>query len=75
MAYALFVQYQLHDEPCPLCIFQRVAVIALGVVFLVAFLQAMNKAVYGAHPGFFTVAEESTSWPGVSRPAHDGGLG
>ncbi|HEY2836429.1 MAG TPA: 1,4-alpha-glucan branching enzyme, partial [Rhizomicrobium sp.] len=41
----------------------------------VAFLQAMNKAVYGAHPGFFTVAEESTSWPGVSRPAHDGGLG
>ena len=41
----------------------------------VAFLQAMNKAVYGAHPGFFTVAEESTSWPGVSKPAHDGGLG
>ena len=41
----------------------------------VAFLQAMNKAVYGAYPGFFTVAEESTSWPGVSRPAHDGGLG
>jgi 1,4-alpha-glucan branching enzyme len=41
----------------------------------VAFLRAMNKTVYGAHPGFFTVAEESTSWPGVSRPAHDGGLG
>ncbi len=41
----------------------------------VRFLQAMNKAVYGAHPGFFTVAEESTSWPGVSRPAHEGGLG
>jgi len=41
----------------------------------VTFLQAMNKAVYGAHPGFFTIAEESTSWPGVSRPAHEGGLG
>ena len=41
----------------------------------VAFLRAMNKAVYGAHPGFFTVAEESTSWPGVSKPVHDGGLG
>ena len=41
----------------------------------VQFLQALNKAVYGGHPGFFTVAEESTSWPGVSRPAHEGGLG
>jgi 1,4-alpha-glucan branching enzyme len=41
----------------------------------VRFLQAMNKAVYGAYPGFFTVAEESTSWPGVSQPVHEGGLG
>ena len=38
----------------------------------VAFLRAMNKAVYADHPGIFTIAEESTSWPGVSRPAHDG---
>jgi len=41
----------------------------------VEFLRATNRAVYGAHPGFFTVAEESTSWPGVTRPVHDGGLG
>ena len=41
----------------------------------VEFLRAMNRAVYGAHPGFFTIAEESTSWPGVSRPVHEGGLG
>jgi 1,4-alpha-glucan branching enzyme len=41
----------------------------------VEFLRAMNKAVYGAHPGVFTVAEESTAWPGVSRPVHEGGLG
>lgn len=40
-----------------------------------SFLQSMNRAVYGAHPGFFTVAEESTAWPGVTHPAHDGGLG
>jgi 1,4-alpha-glucan branching enzyme len=35
----------------------------------------MNKALYGAHPGIVTIAEESTSWPGVSKPAHEGGLG
>ena len=41
----------------------------------VEFLRAANRAVYREHPGFFTVAEESTSWPGVSKPAHEGGLG
>ncbi|WP_295525365.1 1,4-alpha-glucan branching protein GlgB [Novosphingobium sp. Chol11] len=46
----------------------------------VAFLQAMNKAVYASHAGFVTIAEESTSWPGVSKPVHEdgpngGGLG
>jgi 1,4-alpha-glucan branching enzyme len=41
----------------------------------VEFLRAANRAVYGTHPGFFTMAEESTSWPGVTRAAHDGGLG
>jgi 1,4-alpha-glucan branching enzyme len=41
----------------------------------VDFLRAMNKAVYGVHPGAFTVAEESTAWPKVSAPVHEGGLG
>ncbi|QUT06664.1 1,4-alpha-glucan branching protein GlgB [Sphingobium phenoxybenzoativorans] len=41
----------------------------------VSFLQSMNKAFYGSHPGTMTMAEESTSWPGVSLPAHEGGLG
>lgn len=36
MAYALYAQYQLLLEPCPLCIFQRVAVIVMGIVFLLA---------------------------------------
>jgi 1,4-alpha-glucan branching enzyme len=35
----------------------------------------MNAHVYGAHPGILTIAEESTSWPKVSAPVHDGGLG
>lgn len=41
----------------------------------VRFLQEMNKAVYGTHPGIITVAEESTSWPKVSQPVFEGGLG
>lgn len=41
----------------------------------VEFLRAVNRETYGQHPGVFTVAEESTSWPGVSKPAHEDGLG
>jgi protein dithiol:quinone oxidoreductase len=41
MGYALYTEYgPLHLEPCPLCIFQRIAMIALGVVFLAATLHA-----------------------------------
>jgi 1,4-alpha-glucan branching enzyme len=41
----------------------------------VAFLQEMNATVYRRVPGITTVAEESTAWPGVTRPTHLGGLG
>nr|WP_087574031.1 1,4-alpha-glucan branching protein GlgB [Sphingomonas sp. CDS-1] len=41
----------------------------------VEFLQQMNRALYGAHGGIMTIAEESTSWPKVSHPVHEGGLG
>ncbi|PAX07273.1 1,4-alpha-glucan branching protein GlgB [Sphingomonas lenta] len=41
----------------------------------VRFLQQVNREVYGRHPGVFTVAEESTAWPGVTAPTHEGGLG
>ncbi len=41
----------------------------------VAFLQEMNATVYRRVPGAVTIAEESTSWPGVTRPTHLGGLG
>ena len=39
----------------------------------VEFLRATNRAVYGSHAGFLTIAEESTAWPGVSLPAYDEG--
>jgi disulfide bond formation protein DsbB len=43
MGYALYAQHGLGLEPCPLCIFQRVGVIALGVVFLAAGLHDPRK--------------------------------
>jgi len=41
----------------------------------VAFFRRMNELVHGAHPGVIVAAEESTSWPMVSRPTYLGGLG
>ncbi|WP_205730118.1 1,4-alpha-glucan branching protein GlgB [Blastococcus sp. TF02-8] len=41
----------------------------------VAFLQEFNATVYRENPGVVTIAEESTAWPGVTRPTHLGGLG
>jgi 1,4-alpha-glucan branching enzyme len=41
----------------------------------IAFLQRMNHEVYGQNPGVVTIAEESTAFPGVSKPTGSGGLG
>ncbi len=41
----------------------------------VSFLKEFNEVVYGREPGAITAAEESTAWPGVSRPTYLGGLG
>ncbi|WP_020579296.1 1,4-alpha-glucan branching protein GlgB [Actinopolymorpha alba] len=41
----------------------------------VSFLQEVNATCYRKVPGITTIAEESTSWPGVTRPVHLGGLG
>jgi len=39
------------------------------------FLKQFNEIVHLQYPGVLTIAEESTAWPGVSRPTHLGGLG
>ena len=39
------------------------------------FLKRFNEVSYGKFPGIMTIAEESTAWPGVSRPTYLGGLG
>ena len=41
----------------------------------ISFLQMLNEAVYRDHPDTQVIAEESTSWPAVSRPVYVGGLG
>ena len=40
-----------------------------------SFLQEVNATAYKRVPGIVTIAEESTAWPGVTRPTHLGGLG
>ncbi len=41
----------------------------------IAFLKRLNEVLHVRHPGALTIAEESTSWPAVSRPTYVGGLG
>lgn len=43
MGYALYVQHGLGLEPCPLCILQRIAVMALGLLFFLAAVQGPGK--------------------------------
>lgn len=51
LGYALYAQHGLGLEPCPLCVFQRVAVLALGFVFLAAYAHNPSRGgarAYGA---------------------------
>src|SRR5574340_1754230 len=65
IAWALWLQYGKGLEPCPLCIFQRVAVIAVGIVFLLAALHNPRKA--GAT--FYAVLTLVTAGAGALRAA------
>ena len=51
LAYALYSQFHLHLEPCPLCIFQRIGIALTGVLFLIAALHHPRRGgrlVYAA---------------------------
>ena len=41
----------------------------------IEFMKQLNEVLHAEHPGALMIAEESTAWPGVSRPVHLGGLG
>jgi disulfide bond formation protein DsbB len=59
LAYAFYEQFAMNVEPCPLCIFQRVGVAAMGVVFLVAGLhhpKGWGRYVYGVLIGIAALA-------------------
>ncbi len=49
LAYAFYAQYVMHLEPCPLCMFQRIGIFGLAVIFLAAALHdpaAFGRRVY-----------------------------
>jgi len=44
-------------------------------LYAIVFVKEFNAQVHQDHPGVLTIAEESTAWPGVSKPTYLGGLG
>jgi disulfide bond formation protein DsbB len=60
LAYAYYAQFVLHLEPCPLCIFQRVGIFAIGVLFAIA--AAHDPAGWGrrVYAGLLTIAAIAT---------------
>jgi disulfide bond formation protein DsbB len=55
MGWALWLQYGLGLEPCPLCSVQRLAVVALGVVFLLAAIHGPGRLGAGVYAGLTVV--------------------
>jgi disulfide bond formation protein DsbB len=49
MGYALYLQYVEGIEPCPLCMLQRICVVAMGVVFLIAVFHNPGRAGAGVY--------------------------
>jgi len=55
MAWALYLQYGLGLDPCPLCSVQRIAVIAIGLVFLVAAVHNPGRVGAAVYAGLVVV--------------------
>ena len=64
MGFALFAQHVLLLDPCPLCVFQRVAVISIGIIFLIAALHnpsGAGRIVYSVLLGVAAIAGETAA--------------
>jgi disulfide bond formation protein DsbB len=74
IGYALYLQFHDFLEPCPLCIFQRVAFAALGVVFLLAGLHAPRGAGGRRAWGVLALLVAAASIPRLDpvQPTHRG---
>ena len=55
MAWALWLQYGLGIDPCPLCSLQRIAVVAIGIVFLVAGIHNPGRLGAGIYAGLAVI--------------------
>ena len=55
MGWALWLQYGLNLDPCPLCSLQRMAVIAMGIVFLIAAIHNPGRLGAGAYAGLVVI--------------------
>lgn len=67
MTYALYAQYVLNLEPCPLCIFQRLAVIAMGIIFLLCSIIDPESKIPKLLASFSFTAAASTGIAVASR--------
>jgi protein dithiol:quinone oxidoreductase len=60
LGYAYYAQYVLHLEPCPLCMFQRITLLALGVAFAVAALHDPRRWGRYVYAGLIALAALAT---------------
>ncbi len=60
IAYALYAQFHLGLDPCPLCIFQRIGIAALGVVFLIAALHSPHRGGARVYAALLAIAALAT---------------
>lgn len=60
LGYAYYTQYELGLEPCPLCIFQRIGIASLGLIFLVAGLHNARGWGAGVYAGLLAIAALAT---------------
>ena len=66
IAFAYYLQYVQYQEPCPLCILQRLAFFGLGIVFLVAMLHGPGRVGSVAYSG---ASDESARSGGDAQAA------